>query len=215
MGRSSNYISSTLQSSATESIIMLTHSEKIEHFWDLELLGIKEPTEKTSREKEVVKFLNDSLSTDLDGRYMVKLPWIDNSSLPNNKNLAGKRLLATTSKLISSGRYSDYNSVLGSWEDEKIIEEILEGGREGRCHYLPHHGVFKEGSTTPLRPVFDATRLLWDRKEDLLFCDTSHTDTECEPMSRRNVLSCIQKVFDPIGFTRPVTIIPKLLLQET
>ncbi|GFU07427.1 DUF5641 domain-containing protein [Nephila pilipes] len=143
--------------------------------------------------------------------------------------------------MISSGRYSDYNSVLGSWEDEKTIEEVLEGGREGRCHYLPHRGVFKEGSTTPLRPVFDAAKeelsefvkiatdlmklrsfelrgwentskdadsvpssvleLLWVRKEDLLFCDTSHTDTECEPMSRRNVLSCIQKVFDPIGFT--------------
>ncbi|GFY64485.1 hypothetical protein TNIN_129891, partial [Trichonephila inaurata madagascariensis] len=29
--------------------------------------------------------------------------------------------------------------------------------------------------------------ILWDRKEDLLFCDTSHIDTACEPMSRRNV----------------------------
>ncbi|GFQ86155.1 hypothetical protein TNCT_22661 [Trichonephila clavata] len=40
--------------------------------------------------------------------------------------------------------------------------------------------------------------LLWEVKEDLLFCDTSHIDTACEPMFRRNVLSCIQKVFDPI-----------------
>ncbi|GFU07430.1 hypothetical protein NPIL_154941 [Nephila pilipes] len=88
-GRSSNCINSTSQSSATESIIMLTHNEKIEHFWDLELLGIKKPTEKTSRE-DVVKFFNDTLSTDLDGRYMVKLSWTDNSSLPDNKNLAEK-----------------------------------------------------------------------------------------------------------------------------
>ncbi|GFX32598.1 integrase catalytic domain-containing protein [Trichonephila clavipes] len=57
--------------------------------------------------------------------------------------------------------------------------------------------------------------LLWDRKEDLLFCDTSHIDTAGERMFRRNVLSCIQKVFDLIGFTCPVTIVPKLLLQET
>jgi hypothetical protein len=56
--------------------------------------------------------------------------------------------------------------------------------------------------------------LLWDR-EDLLFWDTSHIDIACELVSRRNVLSCIQKVFDPIGFTCPVTIVPKLLLQET
>ncbi|GFV85893.1 uncharacterized protein TNCV_1421961 [Trichonephila clavipes] len=57
--------------------------------------------------------------------------------------------------------------------------------------------------------------LLWDQEEDLLFCDTSHVVTDCVPMPRRNVLSCIQKIFDPIGFTCPVTIVPKLLLQET
>ncbi|GFX39394.1 hypothetical protein TNCV_3861171 [Trichonephila clavipes] len=53
--------------------------------------------------------------------------------------------------------------------------------------------------------------LLWDRK-DLLFCDASHID---EPISRSDVLSCIQKVFDTIGFSCPVTIDLKLLLQET
>ncbi|GFT75690.1 uncharacterized protein NPIL_348541 [Nephila pilipes] len=63
-------------------------------------------------------FLAQNWYLDIKGKRLVT----DNSSLPDNKNLAEKRLLATTSKLISSGRYSDYNSVLGSWEDEKIIE---------------------------------------------------------------------------------------------
>ncbi|XP_055928687.1 uncharacterized protein LOC129959819 [Argiope bruennichi] len=54
---------------------------------------------------------------------------------------------------------------------------------------------------------------LWERKEDLT--SISKIDITCEPVSRRNVLSCILKVFDPIGFTCPVTIVPKLLLQET
>ncbi|GFX24865.1 DUF1758 domain-containing protein [Trichonephila clavipes] len=143
MGRTSNNIKSTSQSSVVESITMLTNSEKIEHFWDLELLGIKEPTEDTSRE-EVVKFFNDTLSTDFDGRYMVKLPWTDNSSLPNNQNIAEKRLLSTISKLISPGRYSDYNSVLKSREEEHIIEDVFESGRERRYHYHPHRGVYKE-----------------------------------------------------------------------
>ncbi|GFX39393.1 hypothetical protein TNCV_3861161 [Trichonephila clavipes] len=57
---------------------------------------------------------------------------------------------------FKNGRYSDYNSFLKSWEDEQIIEEVFEGGIEGRCHYLPHRGVYKECSTTQLRPVFDA-----------------------------------------------------------
>ncbi|GFY06301.1 DUF1758 domain-containing protein [Trichonephila clavipes] len=72
MGRTSNNIKSTSQSGVAESITMLTHSEKIEHIWNLELLGIKEPTEKISRE-EVEKFFNDTLSTDFDGRYMISV----------------------------------------------------------------------------------------------------------------------------------------------
>ncbi|GFV03714.1 hypothetical protein TNCV_1876621 [Trichonephila clavipes] len=47
--------------------------EKIEHFWNLELLRIKEPTEKTSREEEVVKLFNDTLSTDFDGCYLISI----------------------------------------------------------------------------------------------------------------------------------------------
>ncbi|GFR27478.1 uncharacterized protein LOC103521977 [Trichonephila clavata] len=61
MGRTSNDIKSISHSNVIESITMLTHSEKIEHFWDLELLGIKEPIEKLSKE-EVVKFFNNTLS---------------------------------------------------------------------------------------------------------------------------------------------------------
>ncbi|GFQ85374.1 hypothetical protein TNCT_452241 [Trichonephila clavata] len=75
---------------------MLIHSVEIKHFWYLKLLGIKEPAEKTSREGEV-KFFNDTLSTDFDGRYMVKLLWTDSSSLPDSKNIAEKRLIVTTS----------------------------------------------------------------------------------------------------------------------
>ncbi|GFQ86153.1 hypothetical protein TNCT_22651 [Trichonephila clavata] len=55
----------------------------------IKLLGIKEPTEKISRE-EVVKFFNDTLSTDFDGCYMVRLPWTNNSSPPDNTNIAEK-----------------------------------------------------------------------------------------------------------------------------
>ncbi|GFY54873.1 putative tick transposon [Trichonephila inaurata madagascariensis] len=101
MGRTSNNIKSTSRSSVTITITIFTHSEKIEHFWDLELLRIKEPTEKTSREEVVVKFFNDTLFTDFDGCYMFSK----------------------------------------SWEDEQFIEEVFEGGREEKSHYLPCRGV--------------------------------------------------------------------------
>ncbi|GFY42138.1 integrase_H2C2 domain-containing protein [Trichonephila inaurata madagascariensis] len=128
MGRTSNVIKCKSQLSVAESITMLPHCEKIEHFWDLELLGIKEP--KISREEEVVKLFNDTLSTDFDGRYMMRLPWTDNSSLPDNKNIAGKKTTFDNIKTHLSGRYSDYNSFLKSWKDEQIIEEVFESRRK-------------------------------------------------------------------------------------
>ncbi|GFV59963.1 uncharacterized protein TNCV_3829781 [Trichonephila clavipes] len=57
----------------------------------VQLLGIKEPTEETSRE-EAVKFFNDTLSTDFDGRYVVRIPWTDNSSLTDSNKIAEKKI---------------------------------------------------------------------------------------------------------------------------
>lgn len=34
-------------------------------------------------------------------------------------------------------------------------------------------------------------------------------------ISKRLILSCAQKIFDPIGFASPTTLFPKLLLQQT
>ncbi|XP_035219952.1 uncharacterized protein LOC118193027 [Stegodyphus dumicola] len=38
-----------------------------------------------------------------------------------------------------------------------IIEIVLETNANERTHYLPHRAVFKECSTTKIRPVFDAS----------------------------------------------------------
>ncbi|XP_042910985.1 uncharacterized protein [Parasteatoda tepidariorum] len=155
MGRTTNDSCDPLRTNASVSITMLIHSDKIEHFWDMEVLGIKDPVEKAPKEEEVMKFFNDTLSTDIDGRYMVKLPWTDNADLPDNRIIAEKRLLSTTSKLISSGRYLAYESVFQEWERDQIIEVVPDEVPKGRCHYLPHRGVFKEHLTTRVRPVFD------------------------------------------------------------
>ncbi|GFW42023.1 integrase catalytic domain-containing protein [Trichonephila clavipes] len=90
---------------------------------------------------------------------------INNGNLKNKKNKNLYERVPTASNLFSGDMtrrqlhcvfYDKSHEILKSWEDELIIEEVFEGGREGRCHYLPHHGVYKECSTMQLRPVFDA-----------------------------------------------------------
>ncbi|GFV63172.1 uncharacterized protein TNCV_4329971 [Trichonephila clavipes] len=57
------------------------------------------------------------------------------------------------------GRLFDYEQVLVDWEKEGIIEKIAqdEPKNGGKFHYLPHRPVFKENSTTKIRPVFDGS----------------------------------------------------------
>jgi hypothetical protein len=55
--------------------------------------------------------------------------------------------------------------------------------------------------------------LIWDRKADTL----AMSDVELvgiEVVRRRTMLSLAQRVFDPFGFTCPISLCPKLLLQK-
>ncbi|GBN95490.1 hypothetical protein AVEN_59306-1 [Araneus ventricosus] len=56
--------------------------------------------------------------------------------------------------------------------------------------------------------------LTWDREEDTLSCELIQTENEGEPITKRKILSVAHQLFDPIEFTCPITLIPKLLLQE-
>ena len=63
--------------------------------------------------------------------------------------------------------------------------------------------------------IIEVLGLLWDRKRDLLFCNVTEIARPPDPITRRKILSTAQKIFDPIGFLCPVTLYPKLLLQES
>ncbi|GFQ68001.1 integrase core domain protein [Trichonephila clavata] len=58
-------------------------------------------------------------------------------------------------------------------------------------------------------------RLLWDKSEDVLFCDNSLVEIPPDIVTRRMILSYANRFFDPIGFTCPVSLKLKVLLQES
>ena len=153
---------------ANMAISLLTHSNDISNLWKLDVIGITDPAEKrsdTELEATVMDHFKRTLVVNSDGRYEVTLPWIeDPAHLRNNKELAEKRLRSTTEKLalyssnlLRDNKLEEYNAVFQEWLQEDVIEVVQEKDEENQCHYLPHRGVFKDNSTTRVRPVFDAS----------------------------------------------------------
>ncbi|GFT48822.1 uncharacterized protein TNCV_3004011 [Trichonephila clavipes] len=56
--------------------------------------------------------------------------------------------------------------------------------------------------------------LKWDLDQDLLSVDIKVHESKNEILTKKKILSLVHKIFDPIGFTCPVTLIPKIMLQE-
>jgi hypothetical protein len=142
-------------------ISLLTQGDlSIQDMWKLETIGIQDQAEQISREdfdSEVKKRLQQNSTRELDGRYVVRLPWIDESiRIPSNEGVAEKRLIRATEKLKTQGEYQNYDKIFRDWETEGIIEKCRM--RSDNEVFLPHRPVFKpESLTTPVRPVFDAS----------------------------------------------------------
>ena len=134
----------------------------ITQLWDMDTIGIQDPTEvkaKSQEEEEAQEqFLRD-ITRNEEGRYVVKLPWKEgHPPLPENWKEAEKRLIRTTEKLKESGLLATYGKLFKDWEHNGYIEEVERSAAGNKVHYVPHRAVVKKDSlTTPVRPVFDAS----------------------------------------------------------
>ncbi|GFV31472.1 uncharacterized protein TNCV_3462781 [Trichonephila clavipes] len=133
----------------------------IKDLWSLDVLGIKDPFEKKTRielEEAAKDHFARHVTRDTDGRYVVSLPWIQcHPFLSNCRNLAERRLKNCVGSLERSKNLGKYEAVFHSWQNEDIIEEVQNVADKKNEHYLPHHPVYKDNSTTKIRPVFDGS----------------------------------------------------------
>lgn len=140
---------------------MLTINKSVTELWRLDTLGIKDPTEEKSQkelEESALEHFKNTVKVNEEGRYEVKLPWIENhAKIKDNSELAKDRCINTTKQLVRTGKFEEYDAVFKEWSAEGIIEEVPMGGQLQCSHYLPHRAVYKENSTTKIRPVFDAS----------------------------------------------------------
>lgn len=147
---------------------LLVHSlhvsnAKVQDLWRLDVIGINDPVENRSREeltKSALDHFKNSVCRLEDGRYEVKLPWIEgHPAVGTNLDIAKKRLDSIIVKLKRLDKLDDYQLVFEKWLELGIIEEVFDNEEYNQnISYLPHHAVFNsKSSTTPIRPVFDAS----------------------------------------------------------
>ena len=134
---------------------MFLAEANVSELWNLETIGIHEPVERKAaslREAEAKQYFLQTVTRSQEGRYIVLLPWTEACSyyIIDNREVAEKRLVSMTTKLIADGRYQAYSKVFDDWVAEDIIEVVDETAKKDSCYYLPHRAVFKPDSqTTP------------------------------------------------------------------
>jgi len=74
---------------------------------------------------------------------------------------------------------------------------------------------YTEDNTSKTKGETPILGLMWRRDKDTLFIQQQVKEPkELDKVTKRYILSQTQSIFDPIGFTCPATIVPKLMLQK-
>ena len=139
----------------------------LKRFWDLKTLSIvpqsQEENELTPLEKIAQKKVEQSLSYNGD-RYEVSVPWKqDRPNLPNNRQMAERRLQLVEKKLQKDTQLANaYQGVIDDYLKKEYIRVVpTSEPRPESEWFLPHFPVVRpDRETTKVRIVFDASAQL-------------------------------------------------------
>ena len=124
-----------------------------ENVWETDL----SPTKQSAAFLE--EYLRNSVVHQSDGTYLVRFPWKPSHPvLPTNKATCERRLQSLTRKLSKTpDMLKMYNNIIEEQLKRGFIEKVPVSELTMPCHYIPHHGVYKDSATTPLRIVYDCS----------------------------------------------------------
>ena len=144
---------------SVNSVMMLTtHTSEfnLERFWDLESMGVN-PADNSSEDNVLNEYLASSVTRDQDGAYVARFPWKPGRpDLPTNFKQRTRQLVKRLSK--TPNLLETYHKIITEQQARGFIERIdnCPTSHSG-AHYIPHHAVEKDSTTTPIRVVFDCS----------------------------------------------------------
>ncbi|OXU31774.1 hypothetical protein TSAR_006772, partial [Trichomalopsis sarcophagae] len=142
LGRSGETVTPR-EDAALTVLTMFNREAQITDLWELDVLGIADPTATLFKEahlSEVKKQFQETVRVDEEGRYEVNLPWKEtHPPLGGNLWATEKRLCALTKQLDEQETFEKLDQVFDVWIDEGIIEKdpITEEDKNGfRMHEI-------------------------------------------------------------------------------
>ena len=142
--------------------VLISHKQEncdLEEFLKLESLGIDEK-EVDTQLIDVMETFAESSITKQNGKYVSKLPWKENyPEFLTNKDFAKRRTENVIRRISKDNEmfrmYGDIKAdqerrgFIGKVSDETLTENLI--------HYIPHHAVKKDSTTTPIRIVYNCS----------------------------------------------------------
>jgi len=150
-----------LTSSKTELEKEVSHI--VRNVYEQEINGLLQGDQTQDQADQLVlETFQKNLKRKEDGRYIIKLPWKDESLLPSeNMQMALSRLKGQQRKLQKDPNLlAQYAACFDEWKNMGVIEKSNweEYNKQPTKTVMPHHGVFREDhQTTKCRVVFDGS----------------------------------------------------------
>ena len=144
------------KSESDHSYFTQTTNDDYEKLYTLDVLGMED--RKEFNQEEVRKDFLENVVQLEDGRYKIKIPWID-ERIPNNTNEVQSKLrLYNLFRRMKDETRKDYDAIIKEQLELGIIEEAPAKPTGKRVYYMPHKPVIRESAAgTKIRMVFNAS----------------------------------------------------------
>ena len=126
-----------------------TPTPDLEQLWNVESVGIASKDESPNTFLD--SYITNSVERLNDGPYCARFPWKDSHPpLPTNFSTCAHHTRLLARKLtLNLPLLTKYSDILTDQERRGFIERVTDPTSTSRCHYIPHHAVCKDLSTTP------------------------------------------------------------------
>ncbi|XP_029163322.1 uncharacterized protein LOC114934776 [Nylanderia fulva] len=134
----------------------------LHRFWQLEEIGARQESFISPEDQQCEQHFKDTHSRNDQGRYVVRLPFKKPPQrLGNSYNRASRMMDSLRNRFQVNAKYAEaYFKFMREYEDLQHMKLITDVNEEllPPNFYLPHHGVWRESSTTTkLRVVFNGS----------------------------------------------------------